>query len=140
MEQEFSIDKTSVFNEIHNQTGAVAKQIDGSHDKIATTDDEAAILSNFMDQAINDLCGQLEMFTPIIADNSKIKLILPPTFKTKSAPTINKILNSYIAMSVCGRWFGLSSPAHATQYAEKSANIIGDLIKMICSRNKPQSR
>lgn len=133
-----TLNKPKVLREVNKLTAFTARQISGGFDRIAATTDEERIVLSFMEQAISELSSKLVDYHPLFSD-SAIDFDLPSTFDLILEKNIEDAIVNYLVNEICARWFSITKPDEK-RYSEGSNILSGDVLNLLCVRNKPKER
>ena len=141
-----NINKTDILEKVSlnsSYAGAKSEMEKDIFDRVATIDDDNAILSEFWMEMCNRVTDKLSAFVKTSTPNDSsfdCMFELSGGYDDTLSPSVCEDIFSAIASGVTARWFGFTLPATAKDWEEKSEILLNRAISKICQRKRPERR
>lgn len=138
--------KDAVFTEVSLASAyAGAKSADDSSDfsRVATVSEDSELLKRFWNDACGEVASRLKEFT-VAADMSdegfQIDLELSGSYDSAMTPSVESDLFSSVSSGVTARWFRFTKPEIATDWEDRSNELLLRAYRKLCYRRRPTRR
>lgn len=115
--------------------------VDRDYDRIATVDEDAAMLNRYWHNSGNTLADCLKDFiTGFQMDDSVIALTLEVSgaFDESLTPSVEGDLKSFVAAAMARAWFAITLPDRAAEWEGESNRLLRDASRKLYHRRRPQ--
>lgn len=117
--------------------------LDRDYDRIATVDEDAAMLNRYWHNAGNTLADCLKGFiTGYRIDDSSMALTLEVSgaFDESLTPSVEGDLKSFAAAAMARAWFAITLPDRAAEWEAESSRLLRDASRKLYHRRRPERK
>lgn len=109
-------------------------------DRIATVDEDSALLNRYWQAAANTLADRLKDFiTGLAADNESVGLTLEVSgaYDDALTPSLEGDLRGYAAAYMTRAWFAITLPERAAEWDAECERLLRDASRKLYHRKRP---
>lgn len=118
-----------------------SSDLDKDYDRIATVDEDAAMLNRYWHNAGNTLADRLKDFiTGFHIDDDTIALTLEVSgaYDESLTPSAEGDLRSFVAAAMARAWFALTLPDRAAEWETECSRLLRDASRKLYHRRRPR--
>ncbi len=110
-------------------------------DRIATVDEDAALLNRYWHNAGNTLADSLKEFiTGFVIDDDSMALTLEVSgsFDDSLTPSVEGDLKAFVAAAMTRAWFAITLPDRAAEWDTEASRLLRDASRLLYHRRRPR--
>lgn len=142
MELKIKISKDEVFEEVKRKTAYLSRTLPGEQfDTAVATDDEEALLEDFWNEALWEICGTLNRYDATIVRTGReaaVTFLLPSNFDAAKEENIGNVLCKLTSSLTAGRWCSLYIPSCLERLVSETQTLFTSLGELLDKRIKPE--
>ena len=111
------------------------------YDRIATVDEDTALLDRYWATAGNTLAERLKGFVTVFgltAGALTLTLEVSGSYDDTMTPSVRGDLRDYMAAAMLRSWFSLTLPAKAEEWEVESGRLLRDISSKLHHRQRPK--
>lgn len=139
MNKTIILSKEALAENLYAITGQLSKSRK-EPDSAAATEDEMAVVTSCMDEALSSLGSEISRFGSVTEteDSISVNLSMPSNWKEDVLPSLEKAVMSFLSNRTAEVWYSMTSMDDVEYHSRKSSSYASEINVLLFTRKKPK--